>query len=297
VSAILIGQTVVNILLLAGVLTIAALGFAIVWGVMNIINLVHGATIMLGAYVTFILFSVAGLDPFLTIPISMVLMFGLGYLIQRGIINYVMRAPMLVTFLLTFGLEIIIINLALFLFKGDLRAITTGYSGSSLTLYSDPAANNSIEVPYIKLGALLIALLLTWLTHLLLSRTRLGRAIRSTGMDKDAAQLTGAKIGSIYAITFAISAALAGAAGSLVAMTTSFQPGFGGTYTLYAFVIVVLGGLGSIPAVVLGALLFATATVFTGLWQPGLTQAVAFAILVAVLVIRPAGIAGKAFYQ
>jgi branched-chain amino acid transport system permease protein len=207
VSAILIGQSIVNILLLAGVLTIAALGFAIVWGVMSIINLVHGATIMLGAYVTFILFSVAGIDPFLTVPISMLLMFGLGYAIQRGIINYVMRAPMLVTFLLTFGLEIIIINLALFFFKGDLRAITTGYSGASLTLYADPAANNSIEVPYIKLGALLIALLLTWLTHLLLSRTRLGRAIRATGMDKDAAQLTGARIGSIYAIA-AISAAL-----------------------------------------------------------------------------------------
>jgi branched-chain amino acid transport system permease protein len=297
VSGILIGQSAVNVLLLAGVLTIAALGFSIVWGVMSIINLVHGAAIMLGAYVTFIAFTFAGIDPFLTIPISMVLLFGLGYLIQRNVINYVMRAPMLTTFLLTFGLEIIIINLAQFFFKSDLRAITTGYSGSSLTLYADPAANSSIEVPYIKLGALIVALLLTLLTHLLMSRTRLGRAIRSTGMDKDAAQLTGARISTIYALTFAISAGLAGAAGSLIAMTQSFQPGFGGTYTLYAFVIVVLGGLGSVPAVFLGALAFSLITVLTGLWQPGLTQAAAFALLVIMLVVRPSGIAGKAFYQ
>jgi branched-chain amino acid transport system permease protein len=297
VSGILIGQSAVNVLLLAGVLTIAALGFSIVWGVMSIINLVHGAAIMLGAYVTFIAFTFAGIDPFLTIPISMVLLFGLGYVLQRNIINYVMRAPMLTTFLLTFGLEIIIINLAQFFFKSDLRAITTGYSGSSLTLYSDPALNSSIEVPYIKLGALLVALLLTLLTHLLMSRTRLGRAIRSTGMDKDAAQLTGARISTVYALTFAISASLAGAAGSLIAMTQSFQPGFGSTYTLYAFVIVVLGGLGSVPAVFLGALAFSLITVLTGLWQPGLTQAAAFALLVIMLVVRPSGIAGKAFYQ
>lgn len=296
-SGILVGQSVVNILLLSGVLTIVALGFSIVWGVMNIINLVHGALIMVGAYITYWAFALAGIDPFLSIPISMLILFGLGYLMQRGVINFVMRAPLLVTFLLTFGLEIIIINLALYFWKSDLRAVTTSYSGASLTLFADPAANNSVEVPYVKLGALGIAMLLTWLTHLLMTRTRVGRAIRATGMDKDAAQLTGVKIGPIYALTFAIGAALAGAAGSLVAMSQSIQPGFGGSYTLRAFVIVVLGGLGSIPAVILGALLFATAEVLTGLWQPGLIQAVTFGLLVLVLIVRPSGIAGKAFYQ
>ncbi len=296
-SGILIGQSVVNVLLLAGVLTVVALGFSIVWGVMNIINLVHGAFIMLGAYVTYLAFALAGIDPFLSIPVSMAIMFGLGYVIQRGTINYVMRAPLLVTFLLSFGLEIIIINLALYVFKGDLRAITTGYSGASITLMSDAASGNTIEVPLVRLGAFVIAMLLAYLTNLLMSRTRVGRAIRSTGMDKDAAQLTGVKIGPIYALTFAIGAALAGAAGSLIAMSQSFQPGFGSTYTLRAFVIVVLGGLGSIPAVILGALLFATAEVITGLWQPGLIQAVTFGLLVVVLIVRPSGIAGKAFYQ
>ncbi|MBP7687727.1 MAG: branched-chain amino acid ABC transporter permease [Thermoflexales bacterium] len=296
-SGILIGQSVINILLLAGVLTIVALGFSIVWGVMNIINLVHGAFIMLGSYVTYLAFTVAGIDPFLSIPLAMAILFGLGYVLQRGAINTVMRAPLMVTFLLSFGLEIIIINLALYFFKGDLRAITTSYSGSSLTLLSDASTGNTIEVPIVRLGAFAIAMLLAYLTNLLMSRTRVGRAIRSTGMDKDAAQLTGVKIGPIYALTFAIGAALAGAAGSLIAMSQSFQPGFGSTYTLRAFVIVVLGGLGSIPAVILGALLFATAEVITGLWQPGLIQAVTFGLLVVVLIVRPSGLAGKAFYQ
>lgn len=296
-SGILIGQSIINILLLAGVLTIVALGFSIVWGVMNIINLAHGAFIMLGAYMTYLAFTVAGIDPFLSIPLSMAILFGLGYALQRGVLNTVMRAPLLATFLLSFGLEIIIINLALFFFKGDLRAITTDYSGSSLTLLSDAATGNSLEVPTVRLGAFVVAMLLAVLTHRLMSRTRMGRAIRATGMDKDAAQLTGVKIGSIYALTFAIGAALAGAAGSLIAMSQSFQPGFGGAYTLRAFVIVVLGGLGSIPAVILGALLFAAAEVLTGLWQPGLIQAVTFGLLVVVLIVRPSGLAGKAFYQ
>lgn len=296
-SGTLIGQSVVNILLLSGVLTIVALGFSIVWGVMNIINLVHGAFIMVGAYVTYWLFVLFGLDPFLSIPISMGVMFVLGYLMQRWVINLVMRAPLLVTFLLTFGLEIIVINLALYFWKGDLRAVTTAYGGSSLTLFADPSGNASIEIPYVKFGAFVVAMLLTLLTHLLMTRTRVGRAIRSTGMDKDAAQLTGVKIARIYALTFAIGAALAGAAGSLIAMSQSIQPEFGGSYTLRAFVIVVLGGLGSIPAVILGALVFATAEVLTGLWQPGLIQAITFGLLVVVLIVRPSGIAGKAFYQ
>jgi branched-subunit amino acid ABC-type transport system permease component len=179
---ILIGQTVVNILLLAGVLTIAALGFAIVWGVMNIINLVHGATIMLGAYVTFILFSAAGIDPFLTIPISMLLMFGLGYVIQRGIINYVMRAPMLVTFLLTFGLEIIIINLALFFFKGDLCAIHR-LQRFKLTLF--PSGGHNRRSPHISRGA--ADRPVADVVNTLPSRTRLA-APSADRIDKDAAQ-------------------------------------------------------------------------------------------------------------
>ncbi|HIC89283.1 MAG TPA: branched-chain amino acid ABC transporter permease, partial [Anaerolineae bacterium] len=167
---------------------------------------------------------------------------------------------------------------------------TTAYSGAGISL-------GDIRVPYIRLAALIISLALTGLLHLFMTYTRTGRAIRATGMDKDAAQLTGVKIAPTYAITYALGAALAGAAGSLISVSFPISPSMGGVYTLRAFVIVVLGGLGSIPGVLLGALLFAFVEIIAGIWAPGLTDAVAFAMLVIVLVVRPSGIAGKAFYQ
>src|SRR5881394_864722 len=100
-----LGQIAVNALLLSGILALVALGFSLVWGIMNIVNLAHGAFIVLGAYLTFYLHELAGIDPFLSIPISMVLLFGIGYGIQRALINQIVRAPMLVTFLMTFGLQ------------------------------------------------------------------------------------------------------------------------------------------------------------------------------------------------
>lgn len=293
----LFGQSLVNAILLSGMLTIVALGFSLVWGVLNIINLVHGAIIMLGSYLTYWIFTLWGVDPFLSIPIIMLVTFAYGYLLQRLVINQVIRAPLLVTFLLTFGVEIIMINLALYFWKADLRAITTAYSGMSLVLFQDPATGMGIQVPYVKIGVLVISLLLVLGLHFLMAHTRLGRAIRATGMDKDAAQLTGVKVAPIYAMTFALGSAMAGAAGVLIAMTQPITPGMGGSFTLRAFVIVVLGGLGSIPAVVIGAVLFAIVETLAGLFVPSLTSAVAFAFLVIILILRPQGIAGKAFYQ
>lgn len=296
-NQILIGQSIVNAVLLSGTFAIVALGFSIVWGVLNIINLTHGVFIMLGAYITYWMFELWGVDPFLSIPVSIALTFGLGFLIQRLIINNVIRAPLLVTFLLTFGLEIIIINLALYFWHADLRAIRVNYTGAGLTLFQDKVTGAGIQLPYVKLAGLGIALLLVWLTHLFMAHTRLGRAIRATGMDKDSAQLNGVSVAPIYALTFALGAGLAGAAGSLLGMTRPFGPEMGGSFTLRAFVIVVLGGLGSIPAVVMGAVLFAIVETLGGLYAPALMQAISFGVLVLVLIVRPSGIAGKAFYQ
>jgi branched-chain amino acid transport system permease protein len=283
-------QTLVNGLMMGGTLALVALGFSIVWGVLNIINIAHGTFIMLGAYVTYWTFTLWGVDPFLSIPLAMLAMFVLGYLIQRFIINFVIRAPLLVTFLLTFGLEIIIINLALFAWKGDFRSVTTSYSGVGLVM-------GDIKIPYIRLAAVGISLLLASLLHLFMARTKTGNAIRATGMDIDAARLMGVKIAPTYALTYAVGAALAGAAGSLISMSLPIYPNMAGSWTLRSFVIVVLGGLGSIPAVLLGALAFAMVEVFGGFFLPGLKDAIAFAVLVLVLIVRPSGIAGKAFYE
>jgi branched-chain amino acid transport system permease protein len=284
-----LGQIAVNALLLSGILALVALGFSLVWGIMNIVNLSHGAFIVLGAYLTFWMYALWKIDPFVSIPISMAVMFGLGYLIQRSLINQVIRAPLLATFLLTFGLEILIVNLINYFFKADTRSVQPAYSGTGFTL-------GPVRVPYIRLGALFVSLALVLALGAFLNRSRLGRAIRSTGMDLDAARLTGVNVATIYGLTFAIGAALAGAAGSLLSTQVAFDPNLGGPYTQRAFVICVLGGLGNVVNVLIGAALYAVIEVVVGSRLPALSQAVTFGILVLLLIVRPQGIAGKSFY-
>jgi branched-chain amino acid transport system permease protein len=285
-----VGQIAVNAVLLSGILALVALGFSLVWGIMNIVNLSHGAFIVVGAYATFWLHELLHIDPFVSIPVSMAVLFVAGYLLQRGLINNVIRAPLLATFLLTFGLEILIVNLLNYFFKADLRSVTTPYTGTGFNL-------GPVRVPYVRLAALGVALLLVVALGVFLSKTRFGRAIRATGMDIDAARLTGVGVAKIYALTFGIGAALAGAAGSLLAMIVPFDPNLGGGYTERAFVICVLGGLGNVVNVLAGAALYAVVEVVVGSRLPALSQAVTFAILVLLLVVRPQGIAGKSFYS
>jgi branched-chain amino acid transport system permease protein len=281
-----LGRIAVNALLLSGILALVALGFSLVWGIMNIVNLSHGAFIVVGAYLTFWLHEIAHIDPFLSIPISMAVLFGIGYLVQMTLINQIIRAPLLATFLLTFGLEILIVNLLNFFFKADTRSVQTSYSGAGFAL-------GPVRVPYIRLGAVFVALALVLALGAFLKRSRLGRAIRATGMDIDAARLTGVKVRTIYGLTYAIGAALAGAAGSLLSMLVAFDPNLGGAYTERAFVICVLGGLGNVVNVLIGAAVYAVVEVFVGSRLPALSQAVTFGILVLLLVLRPQGIAGK----
>ncbi len=283
-----LAQIAVNALLLSGLLALVAVGFSLVWGIMNIVNLSHGAFIVMGAYITFWAHELWHIDPFLSIPVSMAVLFGLGYAVQRTVINQIMRAPLLATFLLTFGLEILIVNLLNYFFKADTRSVTSTYSGTGFTL-------GQVRVPYVRLYALVVSLALVLLLGAFLNRSRLGRAIRATGMDIDAARLTGVRVSVLYALTFAIGAAFAGAAGSLLAMVVPFDPNLGGAYTERAFVICVLGGLGNVVNVLIGAAVYAAVDVFVGSRLPALSQAVTFAILVVVLIVRPRGIAGKSF--
>jgi branched-chain amino acid transport system permease protein len=283
-----LGQMAVNALLLSGILAVVALGFALVWGITNIVNLSHGAFIVLGAYLTFGMHELWSVDPFLSVPISMAVLFAMGFLIQRSLINQIIRAPLLATFLLTFGLEILIVNLLNFFFKADTRSVTTAYSGTGFAL-------GSVRVPYVRLGALGVSILLVLLLARFLTRSRLGRAIRATGMDIEAARLTGVKVTTVYALTFAIGAALAGAAGSLLSMIVPFDPNLGGGYTERAFIICVLGGLGNVVNVLAGAAVYSVVEVFVGSRLPAFSQAVTFGMLVLLLVVRPQGIAGKSF--
>jgi len=276
-------------LLAGGIYAAVGVGFSLVWGVLNIVNLAHGALVIVGAYLTWQIFTASGLDPFLTLPIDAVALFALGYVVQRGVINRIIRAPLLFTFLLTFGLNLIAVNVLLLIFKSDFRSVTTAYSGAGLDL-------GGIVVPYIRLAALGIALLVAAALALLLNRTRVGLAIQAVGSDRDAAQLVGIDLRHAYAVTYGLGAACAGVAGGLIAMIQAITPTAGEPYTLQAFVVVILGGLGRVSATVVGGLVFGLVEAFAQS-IPGsgsvFANAIAFGVMVLVLVTRPQGLLGR----
>lgn len=283
-------QVIVNGLLLGAVYAAVGVGFSLTWGVLNIINIAHGAMVMLGAYVTFFLFDAFGLDPFLSIPASMAVLFVIGYVLQRVVINRVIPYGVFMTLVLTFGLSLFFIDMALILFSGDYRSVRPDYAGSGFSLAG-------VVISYQRLAIFVIALLLVYGLHLFLSRTKLGRAVRATALNRESAQLLGVNIASIYAVTFGIGAAMAGAAGSLLAMTITITPVLGNAFIGKAFVVATLGGLGTIQGAMVGGLVLGLAeSLGASLIGPSYQQAIGFGILVLVLVLRPQGIMGKQFY-
>lgn len=288
-----LGQIIVNWLLLGGFYAAVALGFSLIWGIMNIVNLAQGSLIIIGGYAAYFSYTLLHLNPFLCILVSMVVGFIVGYIIQYLIINRVIRAPILVTFMLTFGLDLLLSNVMQAIFTGGYRSINTSYSSAAVNLFG-------AHIPLLNVAVAVIAVGLTALLSLFLSRTRLGNAILAVGMDREAAQLMGIGIANTYALTFGIGSALAGAAGAMLAMTLQFSPIFTGQYTLFAFVIVALGGLGTPWAALAGGMLFALAQVFGPLLPGvgyGLEIAIAFVVLVLVLILRPNGVLGRPFYS
>jgi branched-chain amino acid transport system permease protein len=276
-------------LLLGGIYVAVGLGFSLVWGILNIVNLAYGALVMIGGYTTWILSVHYGVDPFLTIPVNIVVLFAIGYAIQYVAINRIIRAPFLYTFLITFGLDLVVVNVLLLLFKADFRSVNTFYSGSSLIL-------GPLVIPYIRLWSLGVAAALAVVMWLILNRTRTGDAIQAVGADKDAARLVGINLRHIYALTFGIGAACAGVAGALIVTYQAITPSAGAPYTLQTFVVVILGGLGRVSATVVGGMLFGLIQVL-GQAVPGLgagyANAIAFAVLVVVLLLRPQGLLGR----
>lgn len=283
-------QHIINGLLQGCILALVGLGFSLVWGILNIINLSHSAFIMLAAYLTYFLWAGMGIDPFVTLPVAMAVLFGVGYVLQRSVINLVMGASILTTFLLTFGFENLLVNLALRLFSADTRQSRPPYANSSLNL-------GDLHLPYTQLGAVVVALVLTYVLYLFLDHTRTGSSIRAVGQDRVAARLMGIDIGRTYALTFGIGAALAAAAGTLLSTTSGFAPNAFGTFNVLAFSVVVLGGLGSIPGALLGGLVFGLVYEFGGTYVLSQRDVVIFAILILVLVVRPTGLLGREGYR
>lgn len=279
-------------LLVGGIYALVVIPFSLVWGVLNVINLAHGAFIMLGAYVTFFAWQ-GGLDPFLTVPVAMVAMFILGWLVQRYIINLVLRAPLFATVVLTFGINMVMVGLAMRFFSADNRSVQApAYVGGAISFHGVPI------VPFQRLAVALVAIVLTAATWWFVAKTRTGMAIRATRFDLPAARLVGVRVDAIYALTFAIAAALAGGAGSLIAITFAVQPFMGDAYLLKSFVIATLGGLGSITGALIGAFTMGLIeTVVITAVGATYTNLLGLALVLVILLVRPLGLLGKEFYE
>jgi branched-chain amino acid transport system permease protein len=283
----LLWQVLVNGVLLGGLYALMALGLALVWGVLNIVNIAHGAFIMLGAYVCYYLFSGLGLDPFAALPFAMLALFAFGYVLQRYLLNLVIRAPMFNTLLITFGIDVVLTLLAQLAFSADFRTINPAYAGNNFAL-------GGATVPFVRVIAFGIAVGLTLLLWLFLTRVRLGRAIRATAQNLVAARLYGVEPRRVYALTFALGAALAGGAGGLYGVVSQVNPYIGGSLTAKSFAIAIIGGLDSPLGVIVGGLFLGIVESLTSLYiGPTYSDVASFGILVLVLILRPQGLLGR----
>ncbi len=283
-------QVLVNGLLLGGIYASVGVGFSLTWGVLNIINIAHGAMVMLGAYATYFLFAALGIDPFASLPVVAGLLFLFGYVLQRLLINRVIASGVFMTLVFTFGLSLFLIDMALVLFSGDYRSVTTSYAGAGVVL-------GDAVVPYQRAAAFAVSVLAVAALQLFLDRTRTGRAIRATALNRDAARSVGVDVRHIYAVTFGLGAALAGVAGALLSTLVTVTPVMGNVFIGKSFVIATLGGLGTVQGALLGGLVLGVVESFgAGIFGSSYQQAIGFAILLLVLVLRPQGLLGKAFF-
>lgn len=261
-----------------------SIGFNLIFGVMKIVNISHGALIMLGAYTTYWLFTLSGIDPYLSLVIVVPLFIGIGVLFQRYLINRVVNQPMIMPLLLTFGILMIIQNSALFFWLADDRSVTVPYSMRTIDAFGVPFAIS-------RTAAFIVSLALSAGVYLLLRRTFFGKAMRATAHQRDAAVLMGVNVNLVYLETAGMSAALAGAAGSLIATLYSFTPLVALPYVLKSMTICVAGGLGSFHGAFICGLLLGILEAFSMFFLGGWTKDLVFyLVLILILLVKPSGL-------
>ncbi len=287
----LVAQVLINALVLGCLYACIAIGFSLVWGVLNVINLIHGSFIVLGSYLAWGLYQAPGISPWYVLLVAASLFFVLGYLLQRLLLNRVIHAPVLVTLTLTFGLDLILNNAMIYFFKADYRKLTLSPAMGSVSLFD-------VVVPVDRLLATAFALALTGVLYLVLRRLRVGRAIVAVRLDRDAAVLMGVDVKSIYAIAFGLGAALAGCAGVLMALIFPISPLTSSTFLGKAFVVCVLGGLGSVSGALAGGLLLALVEgIGSASIGPSHATTLSFALLILFLIVRPQGLLGRKGFE
>jgi branched-chain amino acid transport system permease protein len=275
-----------------GVLTglvygLMALGLSVVFGVVRVVNFAHGEMMTIAMYIAVALFTAFHLDPLvMMVPIAVVL-FVFGYTLQAGLINFFITRPEHSQFLLLIAIAIIITNVLLILFGPDARNVQTAYAYESFQV-------GTLIVDATKVYAAIAAIIVAASWFGFFRFTLLGTAIRACADNYTGAMVVGLDVKRLYALTFGIGAACVGAAGCMLLLLFDVTPEVGPAYTLLAFVIVITGGLGSMPGALIGGILIGLTEAMAGLlFSPSAKSMFAFAVLVLVLLFRPQGIMGK----
>jgi branched-chain amino acid transport system permease protein len=282
-------QTVTSGILLGGLYALIALGMTLIFGVMRIINLAHGEFLMVGMYVCYILFKHWGVDPYLSLVVSVPLLFVIGVVIQRYLLMPLIKAkaPGENQILMTAGIGLVMTNAALLIFSPNYFTVLTSYSNATASI-----GKISVSLPL--LWDFLISFGITGMLYLFIMKTDTGCSIRAVAQNIDSARLMGINIDRIMIITFGVGAALVGAAGALFMPIFYVFPAIGELFTLKAFIVTVLGGMGSaLGALVGGVTLGIVEQIGASYISMALKDALGFVIFVLVLIFRPSGLVGK----
>ena len=272
-------QLLLDGLLIGAIFALAAYGLALVWGVTNVKNLAQGDFVIMGGYISYVMYTM-GIHPIIALPVAAVLMFAFGWVVYRLIIAYVINRDLFTSLLATFGLALVIQQVLNLIFGPDVQTAESGFD--ILRLFG-----GLVTVAEIKLVSLILAGLLAALIVAFMKLSRTGQAIRATAQNPRAAKIMGIDTDRVYAFTFALNAAICGAAGVLISMIWVIQPFFGISYSIRSFVIVTAAGLGNLPGVIIAGLGLGAAEQFSGfIIGAEFQQATVVTLLVVVLIVR-----------
>ncbi len=273
-------QLLLDGLLIGAIFALAAYGLALVWGVMNVKNLAQGEFVIMGGYIAWVMASKFGIHPILSLPVAIVVMFGFGWVVYRVIISRVIDKDLFTSLLATFGMALVIQQLLNLAFGPEVQVAESGFEIRSF--FGGMVTMADIKFISLVLAAILAALVVTFMKF-----SRMGQAIRATAQDPRAARVMGIDTERVYAFTFALNAAICGAAGTLIAMIWVIQPFYGMAHSIRAFVIVTAAGLGNLPGVIIAGLGLGVAEQYSGfVLGAELQQFTVVALLVLVLGLR-----------
>lgn len=280
-------QIIIEGIINGSIIALVAIGVSLIWGVMNILNFAQGEFLMLGMYVGFFMNQLFGWDPIFSLPVAAAVLFCLGFVIYKTMIRRVLRGPILSQRLLTFALSMVLLNVALMIFSGEYRTVNELMFTGQVNILGARISVTKL-IPFITCIVLAVGL------YLFVNKTRTGKAIQATSMDRDAASLVGIDSERSFALAFAISAAITGAAGCILTYYYYVFPGVGATFQLFGFIAVAMGGFGSIIGALLGGILMGVIDTTAGVFvSPAFKYLAVCAVYIIIVSVRPKGLFGR----